>query len=423
MSWECVILDEAHNARRSNLGRTKKNESAKPNNLLEMVRLIAPQTKSMLLATATPVQLDPIEAYDLLDALNLGNNTVLGSTWSWWLTRPREGLALVSGEDAPPDALEDRWEWMRDPFPPASEDRDYKLIRDRLGPPKTAERYGPEVLRMMRDSDQDRIRRASEKFFADHNPYIRHIVRRTREFLENEIDQATGDPYLPKVEVRLFGEEKNESIPLPSTLRDAYEAAEEFCEEVGKRPGFNSGFLQTLLLRRVGSTIVAGRSTARRMLGPDALDSTDTAAEDDIPETDDYPTSSLYPLLDREREKLQLFLARLDQSGDDPKYQAVERILLQGSQQTEPWLELGCIIFSQYFDSADWIGQRLSARLPEETLAVYAGGNRSGLYREGIFTPIDREVIKSSVREGRLRLVIGTDAVSEGLNLQRLGTP
>jgi superfamily II DNA/RNA helicase len=35
---------------------------------------------------------------------------------------------------------------------------------------------------------------------------------------------------------------------------------------------------------------------------------------------------------------------------------------------------------------------------------------------------VDREEIKAAVRRGTLRLVLGTDAASEGLNLQRLGT-
>ena len=55
-------------------------------------------------------------------------------------------------------------------------------------------------------------------------------------------------------------------------------------------------------------------------------------------------------------------------------------------------------------------------------MAIYAGSGRSGLYRGGVFTPIIRDEIKAQVRDGRLRLVIGTDAASEGLNLQRLGT-
>ena len=38
------------------------------------------------------------------------------------------------------------------------------------------------------------------------------------------------------------------------------------------------------------------------------------------------------------------------------------------------------------------------------------------------FESASREEIKRQVREGSIRLVLGTDAASEGLNLQRLGT-
>ena len=46
----------------------------------------------------------------------------------------------------------------------------------------------------------------------------------------------------------------------------------------------------------------------------------------------------------------------------------------------------------------------------------------SGLYRDGIFTPMARETLKEGVRQGTIRLLVGTDAASEGLNLQALGT-
>lgn len=141
---------------------------------------------------------------------------------------------------------------MRDPFPPPDESRDVNFLRQALGEPERHARYPPGKLQALRPPDRDRLRRLSDAYFQDHNPYIRHIVRRTREFLEETLDPATGEPYLPKVEVRLFGEREHESVNLPSTLRDAYEAAEEFCAEVGRRPGFNAGFLETLLLRRAG---------------------------------------------------------------------------------------------------------------------------------------------------------------------------
>ena len=76
MRYECVILDEAHRARRCNLGADTAYQPARPNNLLAFIRTISSRTKSLLLATATPVQLHPIEAYNLLDALARGSEAV-----------------------------------------------------------------------------------------------------------------------------------------------------------------------------------------------------------------------------------------------------------------------------------------------------------------------------------------------------------
>ena len=82
MRFECVILDEAHRARRRNSGSEIVFGPAEPNNLLEFLRTISLRTRSLLLATATPVQLHPIEVYDLLDALACGSDAVLGSPGS-----------------------------------------------------------------------------------------------------------------------------------------------------------------------------------------------------------------------------------------------------------------------------------------------------------------------------------------------------
>ncbi len=371
------------------------------------------------------MQIDPIEMFDLLEALNRGNGSVLGSRYSsQWLAQPRRGLALVSGHEEPPTELGDRWQWMRDPFPPGAEDRDFERLRTRLGPPSHGQTYPSDALDRLPPPDRDRLRRAGEDFFTDYNPYIRHVVRRTREFLENEIDPVTHEPYLPKVEVRLFGERPSEAVHLPGHLHDAYEAAEEFCDEVGKRPKANSGLLETLLLRRVGSSIVAGRKTALKMLGPDAeavVEEEEAESEERLAD-DVAPVSSLYPLSDSEREKLQRFLTLLTEAGGDPKYREVERILTAGVEGTGPWLDRGCIVFTQYYDSAIWLAEQLAIALPNETVAVYAGSGRSGLYRGRVWTPIERDTIKEGVRNGSLRLLVGTDAASEGLNLQRLGT-
>ena len=80
-------LDEAHRARRRNLAPGKEFDAAEPNNLLRFLRAMSPRAKSVLLATATPVQLHPVEAWDLLEALARGSDAVLGSPGSRWRKR------------------------------------------------------------------------------------------------------------------------------------------------------------------------------------------------------------------------------------------------------------------------------------------------------------------------------------------------
>jgi superfamily II DNA/RNA helicase len=179
--------------------------------------------------------------------------------------------------------------------------------------------------------------------------------------------------------------------------------------------------MKTILLRRVGSTIHAGRQTARKMLGLEERDEDDE--DDDSVEDPAGPPSSLYPLQTNEREALERFLQRLENAHEpDPKAKAVEEVLLVGVEGTAPWLEQGCIVFSQYYDSVLWLARYLSARRPEAPIAVYAGAARSGLLEGGRFSRCSRESIKARVQSGEVRLLIGTDAASEGLNLQRLGT-
>ena len=86
------------------------------------------------------------------------------------------------------------------------------------------------------------------------------------------------------------------------------------------------------------------------------------------------------------------------------------------------WLPRGCIVFSQYYDSVWWLARQLTAELPDEPIGVYAGASRSGVMQCGIFQRRQRDALKDAVRAGEVRLLLGTDAASEGLNLQRLGS-
>ena len=409
MRFECVILDEAHRARRRNFSSGRRAFApARPNNLLKFLREISPRTKSLLLATATPVQLHPVEAYDLLDALACGSHAVLGAPGSRW-RNAGASIGLLLGNTPPPADFHERWEWLRNPFPPRSEGRDFEILRRSLSLPDEAAYAPGKAVDALRPPDRQRIESGFTRFVERHNPYIRTIVLRTRERLENTIDPETGEPYLAPVAVRLHGESDEDAIVLPPFLEDAYAQAEVFCRLLSKRA--NTGFFRTMLLRRMGSTMEAGRLTVTRILDG-WKDSGDEYDDDE--EADDL----LRTLTSEERRMLSALAQAMEANRDrDPKCAAVVRLLVD-----EGWMERGCIVFSQYYDSVWWLAGQLTRELPDVAIGIYAGAGRSGVMRRGAFEPRRRDALKDGVRRGELRLLLGTDAASEGLNLQRLGT-
>ena len=162
----------------------------------------------------------------------------------------------------------------------------------------------------------------------------------------------------------------------------------------------------------MGSTIHAGMKTAETMLGNWENDLTIDDEEELSDET------SMKTLTIEEKTILSDFIEMMKTNQErDPKYAVVLDCL-----KNQGWLEEGCIIFSQYFDSIDWLSHQLSRELPDERIGVYAGGDKSGILLNDIFTRMSRENIKKLVKNYELRLILGTDAASEGINLQRLGT-
>lgn len=416
--FECIIVDEAHNARRQNLGDGRDAEKADPNNLLAYLYEISLRTKSMLLATATPVQLRPIEAWDLLDVLSRGSESVLGGMWSKW-RKPEDSLPLVMGTTQPPTDDLEMWQWIRTPLPPRSEHRDFDILRRSLDVHDDQVSANGSDWERLKSPDKARVRQMFPRFLSQHNPFIRHIVRRSRKYLEETKDPQTGEPYLKPIAVELLGERDDDAIKLPLYLQEAYALAEEFCRTLGARMKA-AGFLKTLLLRRVGSSVTAGRITAEKMLGSwQDIDAATVGVEGEDDETGGGDTEGMSrTLTPEERTLLERFVKALEANQErDPKYAVVLECL-----KRKDWLEKGCIVFSQYYDSVKWLAEQLVNDLPGERIAIYAGSGKSGIWQDGKFTAVGREAIKLQVRRGEVRLLLGTDAASEGLNLQRLGT-
>ena len=61
--WDVVVLDEAHYARQTNPNDPKRHT---PNKMLAFMRRLQGRTEDLVMLTATPMQLHPVELYDLL---------------------------------------------------------------------------------------------------------------------------------------------------------------------------------------------------------------------------------------------------------------------------------------------------------------------------------------------------------------------
>lgn len=438
--YTCVIVDEAHRARRRKVPKVDAtpdeiDEKADPNKLMAFLREIGPKTQSMLLATATPVQLHPVEAWDLLHILSHGNESVLGGwtqTSPWF--HPSHCLAIATGDaTVPANDERDGWQYVRDPLPSRSEDPAFERIRRTLNASDTQWQFNPESLNQLSTA----IRRVQLKngllpqYGETFNPLLRCIVRRTRAYLEATTNPATGEYFLPKVTVKLFGESDEGALILGSYLRDAYEEAENFSQLLQQRVK-GAGFFKTLLLRRMGSSMEAGRRTVAKLLGeePDEPnDEDEDDAEEDASVQLGRPAqgvSDFKNFTEAELTSLARCLKLLREGGNnDPKLDAVIGYLC-GTYPgvTRSWLDLGCILFSQYYDTVRWVGEQLAKRaeFAGMDIGLYAGSNRSGMWRNGRFQRCDRNDLKARVRAGEVKLLLGTDAASEGLNLQRLGT-
>ena len=121
-------------------------------------------------------------------------------------------------------------------------------------------------------------------------------------------------------------------------------------------------------------------------------------------------------MTEKERSLLERFVDALErESSRDPKLEAVRQALLDWG-----WLKEGCIVFSQYRDSVAWLAEQLTVHLPAERIALYSGPTTSGIVQGGVYASTSRDEIKRQVQAGDIRLLLGTDAASEGLNLQRL---
>ncbi|GGR76216.1 DEAD/DEAH box helicase [Deinococcus seoulensis] len=407
-TYDLLILDEAHRARTSGKGKKRR-----PNNLYRAARRLAARSRSVLLATATPVQLDLREAHDLLQILGESAPEVLGGPFSRWNTHTDEGLELAVGRQSPPSGFMDQWGWYRSPVAQSRDahgrlDPDLLGVRRSLGLRDGEFEAGSDGYTRLDTIEERLITRNFPQWIRDHNPYIQRIIMRTRQALEEQ-------GQLERIDVDLQGDRPGEAVPVEREVARAYEIAEEICEVLGTQYHL-TGFAKTALLRRISSSLEAGYISVSRLLeGEAAIPAGET--EEDEEDVTVQATGDMRCQL----EELQWVLGRA--RAQDPKIKLATELLSGHAVATHgqaDWRQDGCILFSQYLDTARAVARRISEAFPDTPVGLYTNEEQSGSYLGGHFTACERHVLKEQVRDGQLTLLVGTDAASEGLNLQRL---
>ena len=175
--FDLVIVDEAHHARRKDI----QQQIYRPNRLLELLMDLRARTKSLLLLTATPMQVHPIELWDLLRLIGLGGR---------WAASADTFLRFFEEVRRPPAEID--WDFVvrmiRDErdiaggWDPAVVD----VLRARIGPVEWEELQ--KAIDSSRPSSALRrlstpVQEAAVVLARQHTPLRRLVFRNTRELL------------------------------------------------------------------------------------------------------------------------------------------------------------------------------------------------------------------------------------------------
>jgi hypothetical protein len=228
--YACVVLDEAHRARR----QRARGQEGDPTKLLQFMFDLAARADTVLMATATPVQMNRMELYDLMRVLHRGCERVLGGIGSNWVHNPAGAMDLVGGQVEPPSSVASLWAWLRDPLIPAGEHPLATQLRAQLGAPDSQTSASVDALDRLGQPLRRRLEALGGDLVRYHNPFIRHVIKRRR----RDLRAADGTPVFREVPVNLHGEGDDDALVMSDAMGSAYEDARAYCHRIARvRPG------------------------------------------------------------------------------------------------------------------------------------------------------------------------------------------
>ena len=415
--WDLIVLDEAHHARRRSAGAGK---DERPNALLRLMRSLKEHTQGLVLLTATPMQVHPIETWDLLDLLGLPPEWSAEAFLQFFedLQAPNPSAAAMErlsrlfraverehGE-LPPDEAGRRAE-----LSPFQARRVLRALRDQASIP-----------RRQLNADE---RRAALALMRTQTP-IRHLVsRHTRQLLRRYMREGLLDaPIADRVVEDRF-------LPMTAAERALYEDVEAYIANTYNQATATErsavGFVMTVYRRRVASSFAALRRTFEKRLAAMAQkdaellnaeeDAPDDETLDEQPDADELEAQLRNALAADEREQITELLERARSLPPDSKLASLQTVLAELREQGQGQ----AMLFTQFTDTMDFLREAL-LRQGDLRLMCFSGRGGEVPSTDGTaWRKIGRDDVKRRFREGEADVLLCTDAAAEGLNFQFCG--
>ncbi len=424
--WDLLVVDEAHHARR----RDFLQPIYRPNRLLTLLNRLKEHDKyrAMLLLTATPMQVHPLEVWDLLMVLGLGGR---------WAADEGNFLRF--------------FRQLRQPFDQADWDFVYDLVADCLGHDGAVDphfeqamrqKLGPAMANAIRELPQrqrprtdilrglpDKARPVVREMARFHTPLNRYAFRSTRDLLRTYQQAGLLKASVPRRKPEIC------RITFRSDEAELYGRITEYISEFyqryeSERRGL--GFIMTVYRRRLTSSFRAiylslerRRKWLRGQIEPEEMLTPEDEAEAEELEDLEQEALDIFEeelLTPAQRENFQRELAYLDDfiaqlcnlRYADSKLaylkDELERIFRERST---------ILVFTQYTDTMDYLRDQLCT-VYGRRVACYSG--RGGEEWNGItWVKVPKEQVKNRFREGEIQILVCTESASEGLNLQTCG--
>lgn len=412
--WDLVVLDEAHHARRKSPQARKET----PNRLLELMRQLKDKTRSLILLSATPMQIDTIEVFDLLNLLGLKGHWRYGENFCDYfdfLSSPpnRDGLEY--------------WQKMSVDYfiqggQPCPRTQHYLERSNRLLAYQVQDIWmrGQKIVNHRQYLENSQLIETSRHYLTVNTPLKDLMFRHTRNTLRQYYQRGLLDRDVPTRQVRdnAITLEANREVPLYVAVSDYVRHFYRLAQKQNRKA---LGFLMTLYRKRLTSSFYAIRESLQRRLdnlltGQGTSITTDDLS--DLEEADDDIIADLEayvePVDPQEIQYLEDLLQQFENTGEDTKLSHFLSTLRQELTQRE-----SAIVFTQYTDTMDYLRDSLE-QVYGALVGCYSG--RGGeLLQGGSWSVVTKEEIKRRFRQGEIKVLLCTESASEGLNLQTCG--